>query len=138
MRIALVTTTFLPVIGGAQFCVHHLARQWCRQGHDVRVFNTVAERPSESNAGYSVERYRVLRGAGRLRLGLHRFPFCWFTARDLSRRLQTFRPEVVSGHFAYPTAFFLAAVRPPMAWISLTTLSGIGVCITLKGPWRGR
>lgn len=37
MKIALLTSTFLPRIGGAEMVVHHLARCFRQQGHDARV-----------------------------------------------------------------------------------------------------
>ena len=35
MKIALVTTSFLPQVGGAERMVHELASAWSRDGHDV-------------------------------------------------------------------------------------------------------
>jgi len=32
MKIALVTSSFLPQVGGAEMVVHNLALQWVRQG----------------------------------------------------------------------------------------------------------
>ena len=37
MKIALLASTFLPRIGGAEIVVHNLAKQLCAQGHDALV-----------------------------------------------------------------------------------------------------
>ena len=50
MRIALVTANFLPAIGGAELVVHHLARHWHLQGHEVRVFNTSTDEATHAEA----------------------------------------------------------------------------------------
>jgi len=110
MRIALITTTFLPEVGGAEFTVHHLAQQWSRQGHEVFVLNAVADRVWHSDARYSVVKYPILRGA--FRLGHHRFPFAQFSTHHLRRHLGRIGPDLISAHFGYPTSIWLSKLRP--------------------------
>lgn len=43
MKIALVTSSFLPQVGGAEMVVHNLALQWVRQGYQVCVINVSSE-----------------------------------------------------------------------------------------------
>ena len=88
MKIALVSPTFLPAVGGAQFVVHCLAQEWAKQGHEVRVFNWVTDEVAHPDALYSVRRFRLLRGAPRF--GYHRFPFSWYTVSDLNRLMREF------------------------------------------------
>jgi glycosyltransferase involved in cell wall biosynthesis len=108
MRIALVTCSFLPRVGGAEFVIHNLARHWTAQGHEVVVMNAASDRPPEG-ASYACRRFRVLRGSDRF--GYHRFPFFGFVRRQLKRMLAEWRPDFVSAHFGYPTAFWLADLR---------------------------
>ena len=70
MKIALITTSFLPAIGGAEFVVHHLAQQWSLQGHNVCVFNSLTDEIYHPDANYSVKKYRLIRGGKRF--GFHR------------------------------------------------------------------
>ncbi len=110
MRIALVSPSFLPDVGGAEFVAHNLAMAWGRQGHTVQVLNWVTDRPSHPDATYSVARFSLLRGAPRF--GYHRFPFLGYTVRQLERAFSEFRPDFVSGHMGYPTGPYLAGCRP--------------------------
>ncbi|MCP4592738.1 MAG: glycosyltransferase family 4 protein [bacterium] len=130
MRIALVTASFLPKVGGAEFVVHHLAQQWCEMGHDVRILNYAASEPSHPEARYSVRRYSVLRGASRF--GAHRFPFRWHVARQLRRLLEEYQPEFISVHFGYPTAVWLSGVKPLPRY--LVTCHGPALNETPQGP----
>jgi glycosyltransferase involved in cell wall biosynthesis len=114
MKIALVTTSFLPVVGGAEFVVHHLANNWVAQGHDVWVFNAFHKKVSHKTAAYQVGKYLIPRGA--TRFGYHRFPWHWATCRSLKRALDRFQPEFISGHFGLPAALFLSAIKPECPW----------------------
>lgn len=120
MRIALVSNSFLPDVGGAELVVHELAQAWGRQGHEVRVLNWVTDEATHPQATYSVRRYRPLRGAPRF--GYHRFPFFGYTARQIARLLREFAPDFVSGHMGYPTASYLARARP--RWPFMVTCHG--------------
>lgn len=106
MRIALITTSFLPRMGGGEWVVHHLAQSWSRAGHRVCVFNDETAERTHPEARYEVQRHTLWRGA--TRFGHHRFPWLDVTVRDLDRRLRSFKPDFVSGHFAYPVALYLA------------------------------
>ncbi|MEO8428850.1 MAG: glycosyltransferase family 4 protein [Verrucomicrobiota bacterium] len=115
MRIALVTESFLPRLGGAEFVVHHLATQWTAQGHDVCVFNTHAAQASQPDARYRVSRFAVWRGAERF--GHHRLPWLLASTQSLGRALRKFRPEFISGHFAYPVSLYLARLKPESGFV---------------------
>jgi glycosyltransferase involved in cell wall biosynthesis len=110
LRIAAITASFLPQVGGAEFAVHHLARHWAGSGHDVTVFNLSADAAVHPDANYAVRRYTTLRGSWRF--GHHRQPFSWYVGRQLARHLRTFRPDVISAHFGYPVAIWLSRLRP--------------------------
>lgn len=117
MRIALVSPSFLPHVGGAEFVAHSLAMAWGRQGHEVRVLNWVSNRATHPEATYSVSQFSLLRGAPRF--GYHRFPFLQYTVLQLERLFADFAPDFVSGHMGYPTGPYLARCRPRIPY-SLT------------------
>lgn len=130
MRIAIVTTSFLPQIGGAEFVIHHLAQQWCRQGHEVRVINAITDQVTQSDALYSVRQYHIPRGASRF--GYHRWVFSRLATRALSRRILEFAPNTISAHFGWPTAIWLSRMHPVPRFI--ITCHGPALNETPSGP----
>ncbi len=115
MRIAVVTSSFLPAQGGGEYAVHDLANRWSEIGHEVRVFNILTSKAWHPEARYSVARFWLPRGAARF--GYHRQPWLAGASWTLARVLNKFSPEIVSGHFAYPVAFYLARWRSGVPWI---------------------
>jgi len=132
MRIALITTSFLPHVGGAEFVVHHLARNWSRQGHEVCVFNAVTAEATHADGEYVVRKFKVLRGG--YRFGHHRFPFASYGARQMARLLVDYRPDFISAHFGYPVALWLSRVRPVPRF--LITCHGPALNESPSGPRR--
>ena len=110
MKIALVTTQFLPFVGGAEMVVHHLACQWQLQGHEVCVMNHTSNEVTHPGALYSVWKYSLLRGS--TRFGDHRFPFQWYVVHNLKRLLKEFNPDLISAHYGYPTGVWLSKIYP--------------------------
>jgi len=72
MRIALISGTFLPVVGGVEWKVHYLASEYIKRGHEATVFTTRPEVtfkpiPLPVHAEYEVVRCGIpLPGMGRL------------------------------------------------------------------------
>jgi len=112
MRIAVVTGSFLPAVGGAEYVVHNLANGWADQGHEVRVFNVLSNRAAHAEARYDVSRYRYLRGSSLVKGAMHWFPFSQYASRDLKRRLVAYDPAVISAHFGYPVGVWLSRIKP--------------------------
>ena len=110
MRIALVTTTFLPRIGGAEFVIHNLAMQWADQGHEVCVINPDTAEATHAQGKYTVKQFKLLRGS--TRFGYHHLPMAWYGTKQIKRALDDFKPDFISAHFAYPTGYLLARIRP--------------------------
>lgn len=115
MRIALVTATFLPNVGGAEFVVHHLANAWSALGHEVRVFNWLSDRATHPEARYAVRRYPMLRGA--TRFGYHHPPWGWAQPVVLAAMLARYRPDFISAHYGYPCGTWLASIRPRISYL---------------------
>lgn len=108
MRIVLLSDSFLPNLGGAEVVVHHLARVWGGQGHQVVVLNNFSDSLPEPGLPYLVRRFPVLRGS--TRLGYHRQPFLAYALFHLSGLLRAYRPDFISAHFAYPAGLWLKAL----------------------------
>ncbi|MHC4799706.1 MAG: glycosyltransferase family 4 protein, partial [Planctomycetota bacterium] len=112
---------FLPTIGGAEIGTHSLAKQWCREGHEVCVFNTVSDVATHPEASYSVRKYYLLRGSHRF--GYRRFPFGWYTVRQLSGLLREFKPEFIPAIYGYPTGVWLSRIKPMPKYV-ITCVGG--------------
>src|SRR5262245_14940853 len=73
MKVLLLPSSYVPVLGGLQTVAHELARQLLAQGHEVRVVTNRYPRrlpASETVDGVPVERWSFLRPAwGQLRHG---------------------------------------------------------------------
>ncbi len=111
MRIALITTSFFPQVGGAEFVVHHLASQWAAAGHEVCIFQSShKESWSDADAGYSVRNYPI--PPSYLKLSPHWPPFSWYITRGIRRGFDIFKPELVSAHFGYPVGVWLSQMDP--------------------------
>ena len=131
MKIALVTSSFLPQVGGAEYAVHYLANAWSRQGHEVWVINSNTEVPTHPEALYKTLKYTFLRGT--TRYGFHKFPFCQYAVRGIKKCLDKVRPEYISGYFVYPTGYYLSLIKPRVGY----DIAALGSDIT-KNPWSYR
>jgi glycosyltransferase involved in cell wall biosynthesis len=110
MKIALLTNSFLPHVGGAEYVIHHLARVWGLAGHEVTVITVAPGDAPELGIPYSVKTFKLLRGSSRL--GYHRFPFLQLAVRTLSGLLESYKPDFISAHFGYPVGLWLARCSP--------------------------
>ena len=115
MKIAVLTPSFLPAVGGMEFVVHSLAVEWGKQGHEVLVVNLVSDEATHPDANYSVARFTHPRGAPRF--GYHRFPFSGATRRSIEKILKAFEPDFISAHMGYPAAHWLEASRPRRKYV---------------------
>ncbi len=109
MKIALVTTSFFPRVGGAELVVHNLAQEWSRKGHEVCVL-AANSKGDYSDLGYSVEKYWTPRSY--LRIAPHRWPFCRYISSDIQKRLERIGADFISGHFGYPAGVWLSRIDP--------------------------
>lgn len=112
MRIALVTTSFFPTVGGGEYVVHNLANTWQRNGHTVCVFNAITKNITNTEAKYSIEKYNVPLVCLKYGFLQHRFPFCNYVSQNLKTKLNIFNPDVISAHFGYPLAIWLSKINP--------------------------
>lgn len=110
MKIAVVTSSFLPNVGGAEFAVHYLAQEWSALGHSVVIFNHVTDEATHPEARYRARRYRLPPGS--TRFGLHSRWTTYFANRHLGALLGDFAPDAISVHFAYPVGIWLSRLRP--------------------------
>jgi len=100
VRFALLTTTFYPILGGAEKQLDLLARGLLGRGHEALVIAPLVKgRDNRVDAPYAVHRYPRLRSK--------RFGLRWH-ARFLDRLHREHPFDVVHAHGAYPAAYMAA------------------------------
>ncbi|MGC1238345.1 MAG: glycosyltransferase family 4 protein [Acidimicrobiales bacterium] len=126
MRILHITDLYPPSIGGLERHVQGLARERVDRGHDIGVVTiSTTGVPSVSIDPKGFHIHRVTSGASRVK-GAHansEKPFHPpvpdpIVARQLSRIISEFRPDVVHAHnwIAYSYLVFKTKKHPPMVW----------------------
>jgi glycosyltransferase involved in cell wall biosynthesis len=111
MRIALITTSFFPQVGGAEFVVHHLASQWVDQGHEVCIFKALPKNSGQpENVRYKVRNFSV--PPTYFKLSPHLYPFCRYVTWGIKREIENFEPDFISAHFGYPIGVWLSKMKP--------------------------
>lgn len=100
VRFALLTTTFYPILGGAEKQLDLLARGLIARGHEALVIAPLVKgRDNRVDAPYPVHRYPRLRSK--------RFGLRW-RARFLDHLHGRHRFDVAHAHGAYPAAYMAA------------------------------
>jgi glycosyltransferase involved in cell wall biosynthesis len=129
MKVLLVTQSFLPKKGGAQFAVHHLANRFVALGHDVTVLNS-STREVPDAARYAVRKYSILPGS--TRFGYHRWPGFLVNRYRLDRKIAALAPDAVMVHFAWPVGIWVGTIGLDVPFS--ITCHGPGLNVTPSGP----
>lgn len=126
MKILLVSSRYLPHRGGLESVVYHLAREFTRQGHAVRIVTNRYPRslPAEETIdGVCVTRLHFILPDGEY---LKRFRFdlwlagLWFrliTPFRLRAIMQEFQPDVVNNHYLNEVAELTGVSLSETLWI---------------------
>lgn len=68
MRVVLVTSSFLPLVGGMEYVIHYVAEELCRIGVDVTVLARRCGKANDFAHRYRLVRYGLPKGGHRLRI----------------------------------------------------------------------
>ena len=128
-KILLITSSFLPKKGGAEFAVHSLANHFSLLGNDVVVLNNVSDVP-ENNAKYYVKKYNVFRGSSRF--GHHRFPFFIINRINLKNIITKTNPDIIMAHFGWPVGMWVGNMGLDIPFS--ITCHGPALNVTPRGP----
>ncbi len=146
MRILIISARYLPHRGGLESVVHHLAREFQRNGHIVQIITNRFPRTlpfEEMVDGVQVRRLhfllpdpKYLRNT-RFDLWLAGLWYRFYTIRVLRYMINAFQPDVINNHYlnevAELTGICLASRIPAIPWV-----------ISLHGgdvdgePWLGK
>ena len=120
MRILLVTSKYLPSVGGLETAVRELNARLHAAGHETLIVTNRHSRrlpPEEELDGTTVRRFFFTSGLPRLTPAqLLKYPARLAAAPaafvGLKRTIREFKPDVVNLHFVgHPAAYLLAALR---------------------------
>jgi glycosyltransferase involved in cell wall biosynthesis len=130
VRILIISARYLPHRGGLETVVYHLAQEFSRQGHTVRIVTNRYPRTlsaRETVDGIQVTRLHfLLPGVKylknfRLDLWLDGLWYRFFTERVLRYTIKEFRPDVINNHYLNEVAEFtgrcLTGQHPPIPWV---------------------
>jgi len=107
LKIAMLTTTFFPQVGGAEYQVKWLAEELAKRGHEVYLFTPyeaeefidVNERGFPKNIALRKKNANVLSDAFRM---LYVF----------TKQVRKIKPDVVHAHFAFSSGFLAVITKP--------------------------
>ena len=134
MRIAVLSPTFLPAVGGAELVLYEVYRRLARR-HDVRML-TPALAPElvrdygsdEYDVPFPVERYADRRSFMKIRG--HRWtagaipPFSLSAVTALGDLVRRFRPDVVNVHYVMPTGLAAVVAERRLGVPTVVTVNG--------------
>lgn len=123
MRICLATSSFLPMIGGAEIVVHNLACALTDLGHDVVVLAPRYSRAMRPHLKYRLQTTLP----GMLRLFAASEPAADAYFRALVLLLRRFRFDVVNAHFALPLGHAFVRHRAALGAPVVLTLHGTDI-----------
>ncbi len=146
MRILLIPARYLPHHGGLESVIHHLAHEFCQQGHTVRIVTSRYPRTlpaREEIDGVRITRLHFLlpdlKYLRKFRFGfwLAGLWYRFYTEQVLLHMINEFQPDIVNNHYLNEVSEFtgrcLAGRSPAIPWV-----------ISLHGgdvdgePWLGR
>ena len=125
MNIALITNSFLPIVGGLEWKVHYLATEYVKRGHDVTVF---ASRPGVLLKPVPISvvpTYKLVRCS-------YSFPACgrlgidgWLFRKAILKRHQKCSFDVLHCHpVTFPVKYAMAVKKKTGIPIVATTCGG--------------
>jgi glycosyltransferase involved in cell wall biosynthesis len=134
MRIAVLSPTFLPVVGGAELVLYEVYRRLARR-HDVRMLTPVLA-PAllrdfgshEYQAPFPVERYADRRTFMKIRG--HRWtagaipPFSLSAVAALRDLVRRFRPDAINVHYVMPTGLAALVADRRLGVPTVVTVNG--------------
>src|SRR5262249_46746251 len=133
MRILLLPSSYVPVLGGLQTVAHNLAKQLAARGHEVRVVTNrypVNLPARQAIDGLTVDRLLFLKPQiqqlrdGRLDLFAGALYFGPSSDRQLRQIVREFRPDVVNIHFPQYEIELLLKLRRELNFRLIVSLHG--------------
>jgi glycosyltransferase involved in cell wall biosynthesis len=116
MKILVITSSFLPKIGGAEIAIHNLAEGLISLGHTVYVLSSNSGH-AQFKRNYILKKYYTFKGMYKLRILEVYLSFVFLV------HILRIKPHVIHVHFSWPTGYALSKIRKilPKIPIVITT-----------------
>jgi len=108
LKIAMLTTTFFPQVGGAEYQVKWLAEELAKRGHEVYLFT-----PYEAEEFIDVNERGFPKNISLRKQGANSFSDAFRMFYRFTKAIKRIKPDVVHAHYAF-SAGFLAVITKPM------------------------
>ena len=108
LKIAMLTTTFFPQVGGAEYQVKWLAEELARRGHEVYLFT-----PYEAEEFIDVNKRGFPKNISLRKQGANSFSDAFRMFYRFTKAIKRIKPDVVHAHYAF-SAGFLAVITKPI------------------------
>ncbi|NMX21343.1 hypothetical protein C5S30_02675 [ANME-1 cluster archaeon GoMg4] len=108
LKIAMLTTTFFPQVGGAEYQVKWLAEELAKRGHEVYLFT-----PYEANEFIDVNERGFPKNIALRKRGANSFSDASRMIYRFAKSIKRIKPDMVHAHYAF-SAGFLAVITKPI------------------------
>ena len=107
LKIAMLTTTFFPQVGGAEYQVKWLAEELAKRGHEVYLFT-----PYVAEEFIDVNERGFPKNIALRKRGANSFSDAFRMIYRFAKSIKRIKPDVVHAHYAF-SAGFLAVITKP-------------------------
>ena len=108
LKIAMLTTTFFPQVGGAEYQVKGLAEELAKRGHEVYLFT-----PYEAEEFIEKNENDFLKNIALRKRGANSFSDAFRMIYRFTKTIKRIKPDIVHAHYAF-SAGFLAVITKPI------------------------
>jgi len=108
LKIAMLTTTFFPQVGGAEYQVKWLAEELAKRGHEVYLFT-----PYEADEFLEKNENGFPKNIALRKRGANSFSDAFRMLYRFAKAIKRIKPDVVHAHYAF-SAGFLAVITKPI------------------------
>ena len=107
LKIAMLTTTFFPQVGGAEYQVKWLAEELAKRGHEVYLFT-----PYEANEFIEKNEKGFPKNISLRKKGANSFSDASRMIYRFAKAIKRIKPNVVHAHYAFSVGFLAVITKP--------------------------
>jgi glycosyltransferase involved in cell wall biosynthesis len=107
LKIAMLTTTFFPQVGGAEYQVKWLAEELAKRGHEVYLFT-----PYEAEEFIEKKENGFPKNIALRKRGANSFSDAFRMFYRFTKSIKRIKPDIVHAHYAFSAGFFAVITKP--------------------------
>ena len=107
LKIAMLTTTFFPQVGGAEHSVKWLAEELAKRGHEMYLFT-----PYEAEEFIDVNKRGFPKNIALRKRGANSFSDAFRMFYRFTKAIKRIKPDVVHAHYAFYAGFLAVITKP--------------------------